>query len=221
MSMVHASRGMLQPAGSDLRSEPAIIAGIAKAMLPGSPIDWDWLVADYDRIRDGIEAVFPDFRDFNQRVRQKGGFRLTVGASDRVWGTPSGKACFHVHPLSAMSAQEGALLLTTIRSHDQYNTTIYGMNDRYRGITGRRDVIFAHEQDLADLGLKHGDVVDIHAGPGRSLCGYTVVAHAIARGSLAAYYPEANNLVPLDDHDRASGTPSYKSVRVTMIGAAA
>jgi molybdopterin-dependent oxidoreductase alpha subunit len=215
MSMVHASRGMLQPAAPDLKSEPAIIAGIAKATLPDVAIDWDWLVADYDRIRDGIEAVFPDFRDFNRRVRQKGGFRLTVGASDRVWNTPSGKAQFLVHPLSPAAAAPG-LLLTTIRSHDQYNTTIYGMNDRYRGITGRRDVIFAHEEDLAAHGLAHGDKVDVTAGPGRVLRGYTVVAHTIARGSLAAYYPEANNLVPLDDHDRQSGTPSYKSVRVTL-----
>jgi len=108
------------------------------------------------------------------------------------------------------------MLLTTIRSHDQYNTTIYGMNDRYRGITGRRDIVFANADDLTDMGLAHGDLVDIDAGPGRSLIGYTVVAHAIARGSLAAYYPEANCLVPLEDYDRESGTPSYKSVVVTM-----
>ena len=216
MSMVHASRGFLKPAGDNLMSEPAIVAGSAKAALPESVIDWDWLVADYDWIRDAIEAVFPDFRDFNIRVRQKGGFRLTVGASQRVWNTPSGKAHFITHPLSGLSGGEGTLILTTIRSHDQYNTTIYGMNDRYRGITGRRDVIFAHADDIADLGLAHGDLVDIQAGPGRALIGYTVIAHAIARGSLAAYYPEANCLVPLDDHDHASGTPSYKSVRVTM-----
>src|SRR3546814_9031120 len=95
-------------------------------------------------------------------------------------------------------------------------TTIYGLNDRYRGVTGRRDVIFANAEDLKDLGLKHGDLVDVHAGPARSLTGYTVIAHAISRGSLAAYYPEANCLIPLDDHDRESGTPSYKSVRVTI-----
>ncbi len=216
MSMVHASRGFLKPAASDLMSEPAIVAGMAKATLPDSAIQWDWLVADYDRIRDAIEAVFPDFREFNVRVRQKGGFRLPVGASERKWNTPSGKAHFLVHPLTGASGEEGALILTTIRSHDQYNTTIYGLNDRYRGITGRRDVIFAHADDLADLGLVHGDLVDIQAGSGRSLNGYTVVAHEIARGSLAAYYPEANCLVPLDDHDRSSGTPSYKSIRVTM-----
>ncbi|WP_298398908.1 FdhF/YdeP family oxidoreductase [Sphingobium sp.] len=216
MSMVHASRGMLKPAAPDLKSEPAIVAGIAKATLPHGAIDWDALVADYDRIRDAIEAVFPDFRDFNQRVRKKGGFRLTVGASERQWGTASGKACFLVHPLTPIASAEQALILTTIRSHDQYNTTIYGMNDRYRGITGRRDVIFAHADDLAARGLAHGDRVDVRTGDGRVLEGYTVVAHAIARGSLAAYYPEANCLIALDDHDRTSGTPAYKSVSVTL-----
>ncbi len=217
MSMVHASRGFLKPAAPDLRSEPAIVAGIASAALPDVDIDWDWLIADYDRIRDAIEAVFPDFRDFNARVRRKGGFRLTVGASERIWNTPSGKAHFLVQPLRPTSHhKEGGLLLTTIRSHDQYNTTIYGMNDRYRGITGRRDVIFANADDLADRGLSHGDLIDILAGPDRCLRGYTVVAHPIARGSLAAYYPEANCLVPLDDYDRESGTPSYKSIPVTV-----
>lgn len=221
MSMVHASRGMLNPAASSLRSEPAIVAGIAKAVLPHCSIDWDGLVANYDRIRDAIEAVFPDFHDFNTRVRQKGGFRLPVGASERRWETPSGKACFIVNPLSGASGEDNVLLLTTIRSHDQYNTTIYGMNDRYRGITGRRDIIFANAEDLAALGLAHGDRVDVRAGETRSLEGYTVVAHAIARGSLAAYYPEANCLVPLDDHDRSSGTPSYKSIRVMLTASVA
>lgn len=216
MSMVHASRGKLKPASTGLLSEPAIVAGIAKATLPDLAVGWDDLVADYDRIRDAIEAVFPDFHDYNARIRQKGGFRLTVGASDRVWNTADGKAHFLVHPLSGAAGEEGVMLLTTIRSHDQYNTTIYGLNDRYRGVTGRRDVIFANAEDLADIGLAHGDVVDIDAGAGRVLNGYTVVAHAIARGSLAAYYPEANCLVPLEDHDPHSGTPSYKSVRVSM-----
>lgn len=219
MSMVHASRGFLKPVGPELKSEPAIVAGMAKAALPHSGIDWDWLVADYDRIRDAIEAVFPDFRDYNQRVRQKGGFRLTVGASERKWNTPSGKACFHVHPISGATGEEGALLLTTIRSHDQYNTTIYGMDDRYRGIKGRRDVIFANAEDMAERGLKHGDRVDLEAGPGRRLSGYTLVAHAIARGSLAAYYPEANCLIALEDRDRHSGTPNYKSIPVSITSA--
>ncbi|HEX7857134.1 MAG TPA: FdhF/YdeP family oxidoreductase [Sphingobium sp.] len=219
MSMVHASRGKLQAPGPEVRSEPAIIAGLARAAMPDSRSDWEGMAGDYDRIRDKIEAVYPDFRDFNIRVREPGGFRLTLGADERIWNTPSGKAQFFVHPREgAIAAQP--LLLTTIRSHDQYNTTIYGLDDRYRGITGRRDVIFANEVDLAGLDLAHGDRVDVVATSGAVLRGFTVVVHAIARGSLAAYYPEANCLVPLADHDPASGTPAYKSIPVTLRAAA-
>ena len=218
MSMVHASRGKLSPPSDHVRSEPAIIAGLAKAALTDCDIDWDALVADYDRIRDKIEAVYPDFRDFNLRVREPGGFRLTIGPSERIWPTPSGKAQFIVHPQD-QADRARPLMLTTIRSHDQYNTTIYSYDDRYRGIHGRRDIIFANEVDLAERGLAHGDKVDVSGGPDRVLRSFTVVAHPIARGSLAAYYPEANNLVPLDDHDPASGTPSYKSIAVTLVGA--
>ncbi|WP_404476355.1 FdhF/YdeP family oxidoreductase [Novosphingobium sp. BL-52-GroH] len=216
MSMVHASRGKLKAPGPMVRSEPAIVAGLAKAAMPQSPVDWDAMVADYDRIRDKIEAVYPDFRDFNVRVREPGGFRLTVGPSERVWKTPSGKAQFFVHPHVEEDGAGQSLLLTTIRSHDQYNTTIYSLDDRYRGVTGRRDVIFANEVDLAMLGLAHGDRVDVTTPAGRTLKGFTVIRHAIARGSLAAYYPEANCLVPLDDFDPESGTPAYKSIPVTI-----
>jgi len=218
MSMVHASHGRLTPASPELRSEPAIIAGIAKAALVGTSIDWDGMVADYDRIRDKIEAVFPDFFDFNRRVRVKGGFRLRVGAAIREWDTPDGKAHFLVFPGSDEDdgKSDSPLTLATIRSHDQYNTTIYGLDDRYRGVKGRRDVVFANAEDLADLGLAHGDRVDVVAGPDRVLAGQTILAHTISRGSVAAYYPEANCLVALDDHDRRSGTPSYKSIPVTL-----
>lgn len=223
MSMVHASRGKLNPASPGLLSEPAIVAGIAKAAVPDAPVDWDALVADYDRIRDKIEEVFPDFRDFNTRVRTPGGFRLRVGASNREWDTPDGKAHFLVHP--GIDEDDGRddtpLTLTTVRSHDQYNTTIYGLNDRYRGVSGRRDVIFANADDLTAMGLAHGDIVDVIAGSGRMLARQTVLAHAIARGSVAAYYPEANGLIALDDYDRRSGTPSYKSVPITLRRAAA
>jgi molybdopterin-dependent oxidoreductase alpha subunit len=220
MSMVHASRGMLKPASDALLSEPAIIAGLAKASLPASVVDWDYFVANYDRIRDKIEAVFPDFFDFNTRVRVKGGFRLRVGASVREWDTPDGKAHFLVAETPLDGERLGSpYLLTTIRSHDQYNTTIYGLNDRYRGITGRRDVVFLNADDLAEMGLAHGDCVDICAGD-RVLERQTAVAHSIARGSVAAYYPEANCLVPLEDHDGASGTPAYKSIPVTIRRAA-
>jgi anaerobic selenocysteine-containing dehydrogenase len=220
MSMVHASRGKLKPPGPMVRSEPAIVAGLAKAAIPHTSVEWDALVGDYDRIRDKIEAVYPDFHDFNARVRIPGGFRLTVGPSQRVWKTPSGKAQFFAHPHVEQDMQGQSLLLTTIRSHDQYNTTIYGLDDRYRGVKGRRDVIFANEVDLAMLGLSHGDRVDLTTPAGRTLKGFTVIRHAIARGSLAAYYPEANCLVPLDDFDPASGTPSYKSIPVTITAAA-
>ncbi|WP_027135456.1 FdhF/YdeP family oxidoreductase [Geminicoccus roseus] len=232
MSMVHASRGGLEPASPELRSEPAIIAGIAAATLPGCGIDWAWLIADYDRIRDRIEAVFPDFAGYNRRILEPGGFRLPVAAAERVWHTPTGKACFLPAPGDAQAPpvrDPQALLLTTIRSHDQYNTTIYGLDDRYRGITGRRDVVFMNAQDLAALGLVHGERIDLEAvdpaeagaRPPRVLSGMTAVAHDIAPGSAAAYYPEANILVALDDHDPRSGTPSYKSVPVRIRKAAA
>ena len=217
MSMVHASRGGLKPASPLLRSEPAIIAGLARATLPDSAIDWEDMVADYDRIRDKIEEVFPDFAGFNERVREPGGFRLRVAASERVWETPDGKAQFLVE--SGLDEDDGldehGLVLTTIRSHDQYNTTIYGLDDRYRGITGRRDVVFVHAQDLARLELAEGDRIDVVAGK-RVLAGQTAVAFPIAKGSVAAYYPEANMLLGLADYDRRSGTPCYKSIPVTL-----
>jgi len=233
MSMVHASRGTLKPASEHLRSEPAIIAGIARATLPASRVNWQELVADYDRIRDLIEGVFPDFKDFNERIRRPGGFRLSLPPTERRWPTPSGKAQFIAWASARAIADhenraEGAnltLALTTFRSHDQYNTTIYDLGDRYRGVFGRRDVVFMNKTDLEELGIAHGDLIDIETAltlpaPLR-LRGMTAVEYDISRGSIATYYPEANCLVPLDYHDRASGTPSYKSVPVRISPAAA
>ncbi|WP_454883816.1 FdhF/YdeP family oxidoreductase [Sphingomonas oryzagri] len=221
MSMVHASRGKLKPVAEDMMSEPAIIARMARETKPASPIDWEGMVADYDRIRDKIEQVFPEFFDFNARIRQPGGFRLHIGPSFREWGTEDKKAHFLVHPTTDEDdgRNDTSLTLTSIRSHDQYNTTIYGLNDRYRGITGRRDVIFANADDMAALGLAHGDRVDLIAGH-RVLAGQTLVAHPIAQGSLAAYYPECNGLMAFDDYDGRSGTPAYKSVPVRLRKAA-
>jgi molybdopterin-dependent oxidoreductase alpha subunit len=222
MSMVHASKGNLPPASEHLRSEPAIVAGIAVATLPETKIHWLHMVEDYDRIRDAIEAVFPDFKDYNKRVRIPGGFRLPLPPTERVWNTPSGKAEFLVYPgvNANPEAAKGVLRLTTIRSHDQYNTTIYGKDDRYRGVFGRRDVIFMSKDDLAERRLEHGDVVDVETalpgGEHKRLEGFTVISYDIARGSVAAYYPEANGLVPLSYHDAQSGTPSYKSVPVRI-----
>src|SRR6476620_4514915 len=226
MSMVHASRGALKPASEHLRSEPAIIAGIALATLPNTRVGWADLVADYARIRDAIEAVFPDFANFNASIKRPGGFRLHVAASEREWRTPTKKANFLVYSgldEDPRVTTSEALTLTTIRSHDQYNTTIYGLNDRYRGITGRRDVVFVNERDLADRGLKHGDLVDISVVPDagsksddRVMRKLTAVAYNIAQGSIATYYPEANVLVALDHYDLKSGTLSYKSTPVFL-----
>jgi molybdopterin-dependent oxidoreductase alpha subunit len=226
MSMVHASRGGLKPASEHLRSEPAIIAGMALATLPNTRVGWAELVADYGKIRDAIEAVFPAFANFNERIKKPGGFRLFIAASEREWLTPTKKANFIVYPgveEDPRPADREALTLTTIRSHDQYNTTIYGMNDRYRGITGRRDVVFVNERDLSSRGLKHGDLVDVSVVPDagskpgmRVMRNLTAVAHNIAQGSIAAYYPEANVLVALDHYDEKSGTPSYKSTPVLL-----
>jgi len=226
MSMVHASRGGLKPASDHLRSEPAIISGMALAALPNTRLAWADLASDYRKIRDAIEAVFPAFADFNARIKKPGGFRLYVAASEREWLTPTKKANFLVYPgldEDPPVADREALTLTTIRSHDQYNTTIYGLNDRYRGIRGRRDVAFVNEHDLASRGLKHGDLVDIavvtdagsEAGK-RVMPNLTAVAYNIAQGSIAAYYPEANVLVALDHYDAKSGTPSYKSTPVLL-----
>ena len=226
MSMVHASRGFLKPPSEDLLSEPAIVAGIAKATLGSRyDIDWDGMVADYNRIRDKIEVVFPDFRDFNTRVRKPGGFRLTVAASDRKWNTPSGKAQFllarGVDEDDRLSDAE-ALVLTTLRSHDQYNTTIYGLDDRYRGVFGRRDVIFMNTEDLASRGLADGDRIDVQAmsQSANTVKGFTAVAYDIPQGCIAGYYPEMNRLIALADYDRESGTPAYKGIPVKVSAAA-
>jgi molybdopterin-dependent oxidoreductase alpha subunit len=225
MSMVHASQGGLVPASPHLRSEPAIVAGIASALLPDTKVDWQGLVADYDRIRDGIESVFPIFKDFNRRVREPGGFRLYVGASVRDWGGAGKKARFIASPglnEDLRPQGEGLLTMTTIRSHDQYNTTIYGFSDRYRGISGRRDVVFMNADDLRARGLSHGDRIDIVACVGDAetgthrVDGFTAVAYDLPRGSAAMYYPEGNRLVPLDSFDAVSGTPAYKSIPVRI-----
>jgi molybdopterin-dependent oxidoreductase alpha subunit len=227
VSMVHASRGKLSPASEHLRSEPAIIAGMAKATLGDKyGIDWDGLIADYDRIRDKIEIVFPDFKDYNNRIREPGGFLLHVAASYREWRTPNKRANFLVMEGLCEDARVKAadvLTLTTLRSHDQYNTTIYGMNDRYRGVFGRRDVLFLNKDDLAARELAHGDLVNVEAVPyddepagARRVLTLTAVAYEIPRGCAATYYPEANVLLPLAHHDSKSGTPSYKSIPIRV-----
>ncbi|QIK14288.1 FdhF/YdeP family oxidoreductase [Leclercia sp. 29361] len=220
MSMVHASSGKLKPASPLLRSEPAIVAGIAHATLTNSNTDWLELVADYDRIRDRIEQTLPGFENFNARIRIAGGFRMPLPPTERIWPTPTGKAMFSLFDgveENLPGEGENVLRLVTLRSHDQYNTTIYALDDRYRGVFGRRDVLFMNEADMHQLGLEHGDRVDITTALPDSqqrLNDITLVAYSIAPGTVAAYYPEANVLVPLHYLDKESGTPSYKSVPV-------
>ncbi|QET06371.1 FdhF/YdeP family oxidoreductase [Cupriavidus pauculus] len=223
MSMVHASAGKLPPASEFLRSEPAIVAGMARATIPNSKVAWMGLIADYDKIRDLIERTIPGFENYNARIRVPGGFRMPLPPTERVFPTATGKAIFSVYrgvQENAQVAGDDILRLITLRSHDQYNTTIYAMDDRYRGVFGRRDVLFMNEADLARLGIEHGDLVDVEtAVPGRPLRmeKMTAIAYDISPGSVGAYYPEANALVPLDYIDKECGTPSYKSAPVRVI----
>lgn len=225
MSMVHASRGSLDPASLHLKSEPALVASLAKATLPDSVVDWSAMAADYSRIRDAIEAVFPAFENFNERIKQPGGFRLHNAASERVWLTPSGRAQFKVMQginEDPRSLKCHDLVLTTLRSHDQYNTTLYGLNDRYRGVTGRRDVLFINAEEAEKRQLRVGDRVDLMAldpdgnPTSRQMKNLTIVIIDMASGSVGAYYPEANVMVPLDSHDTKSGIPAYKSIPISM-----
>ncbi|WP_349829026.1 FdhF/YdeP family oxidoreductase [Brevibacterium litoralis] len=230
MSMVHASTGKLQPPAKDLHSEPAIIAHIAAELftdgdgnrLPGTPdIDWTACVDDYAVIREHIEAVIPGFEDFERRIQEPGGFKLPHGPQDsRTFTTPSGKAVFTDAPLEWLPVPEGRVMLQTLRSHDQFNTTIYGKDDRYRGIHGGRRVVFLNPLDAQKAGVAEGDYVDLHAewddDVSRVAPRFRVVEYDTTAGSAAAYYPETNVLVPLDSQARESGTPTSKSVVVRV-----
>jgi len=228
MSMVHLSRGFKPPASPRLLSEVAIIARLAEATVGSSLVDWRQLAGDYAVIRDHIGRVFDVFADYNRRVAAPGGFHLGVASRDRVWKTESGKAQFVVQPLdldtpihrARREHGEQALTLMTMRAHDQYNTTIYALDDRYRGVYGQRDVVFASRQDIDRLGLTPGDRVDLSTiwddGIERTVHGFLLVEYDIPPGSLAAYFPEANPLVPLDSVGVLSNTPTSKSIPVRM-----
>jgi len=224
MSMVHASSGLVAPPSEHLKSEVAIVCGMAKATLPDCGIDWDSYAADYDRIRDKIEAVFPDlFADFNKRIRQPGGFHLDIPPRRRVWKTATGRANFLLFrgvDEDPPVADAAMLRLATLRSHDQYNTTIYGLDDRYRGVFGSRMVVFMNEADMQARGIVEGDSVEIEAlaedGKRRVVGGFRAKLHSIPPGSIGAYYPETNPLLPLAYHDVKSGTPAAKSIPVLV-----
>ncbi len=224
MSMVHASTGLVEPPSKQLKSEVAIVCGMAEATLPTSGIDWSAFEGDYNLIRDSIEAVFPDlFGDFNQRIRHPGGFHLNNPPRDRVWKTPSGRANFLVFEGIEEEPPVGhpaMLRLATLRSHDQYNTTIYGLDDRYRGVYGGRMVVFMNEADMAERDIAPETLVEIEAlaGDGRKrlVRGFKARPYGIPRGSVGAYYPECNPLLPLSHHDLKSKTPAAKSIPVLV-----
>ncbi|MER5677739.1 MULTISPECIES: FdhF/YdeP family oxidoreductase [Streptomyces] len=220
MGMVHASRGNLAPASPHLLSEPAIVARLARSVLgPASTTPWEDFEKDYGTIRDRISRVVPGFEDFNARVARPGGFTLPHAPRDeRRFPTATGKANFTAAPVEYPELPEGRLLLQTLRSHDQYNTTIYGLDDRYRGIKGGRRIVMVNPQDAQDLGLADGSYTDLVSewkdGIERRAPGFRVVHYPTARGCAAAYYPETNVLVPLDATADTSNTPASKSVVV-------
>jgi molybdopterin-dependent oxidoreductase alpha subunit len=233
MCMVHISYGMNQPASPNLMSETAIVAGLAHATLGSANIDWLGYANDYASIRDAIEKVFDDFYDFNARVAKPGGFHLNIDSRERVWKTATSKAQFLVAavdldtPIHRARRQHGErlMVLMTTRSHDQYNTTIYAMDDRYRGVFGQRRVVFINKDDLAMLGFANGEWVDLigvwEDGVERRADRFLLVEYDIPRGCIGAYYPETNPLIPLGSVGIRSGTPTFKSVPVLLQKSAA
>ncbi|RFU48530.1 FdhF/YdeP family oxidoreductase [Paraburkholderia sp. DHOC27] len=233
MSMVHISYGMNRPASENLLSEIAIVARMAEATLGSAKVDWRAHMNDYALIRDGIEKVLDGFENYNERLKHPGGFHLGVASRDRIWKTPSGKAQFLVNPIAVDTPihrarqlhGERLMTLMTTRSHDQYNTTIYGLDDRYRGVYGQRRVLFAHKDDIAMLGFEAGQRVDITSvwddGIQRRADSFLLVEYDIPRGCLGAYYPETNPLVPLSSVADGAGTPTSKSIPVLLTASAA
>ena len=223
MGIVHSSRGSSKPASGMLRSEPSIVSGIAGALdtrIGRSGIAWQDLAEDYDKVRDMIEASIPGFEGYNERVRLDGGFYLPNPPRDsRTFPTESGYANFRVHDLSGASAGTGRYLMMTIRSHDQYNTTIYGLDDRYRGINKGRRVVLMNQSDMDDNDWSEGDLVDLTShfeGTELHAREWYIVPYEIPKGNIATYFPEANVLVPLDSVAEGSNTPTSKSVVVTI-----
>lgn len=220
MAVVQASRGFLRPASDDLLSEPAIVARLATATLrERSNVNWKELTANYDLIRDHIARVVPGFDDYNARVRRPGGFHLPNPARERTFKTPSGRAIFTVHDLPRHDLNPDQYLMMTIRSHDQFNTSIYGLDDRYRGVYGGRRVVFLNRDDMRSADLAEGQIVDLLShfeGEERVARRFMVVPYSIPRRCAATYFPETNVLVPLRNVADKSNTPVSKSVVISI-----
>ncbi len=216
MGVVQMSKGKLKPVSGDLRSEPQIVIGLAKATLGSkSVIPWDKYATHYDHIRDAIEAGIPGFDNYNERAREMGGFYLPNSARDGKWNTLNGKANFNVSTPVAVTVADDELMMMTIRSHDQFNTTIYGLNDRYRGVENERRVIFMNPKDIKKLGFEAGELVDLynfHGGVERIARKFIIISFNIPLGCAATYFPEANILVPIDSVADRSNTPTSKMV---------
>ncbi len=218
MGVVHGSHGSLKPPSKHLKSEPEIIASIAAATLGNEDINWSGLIEDYDNIRDLIAKAVKGFENYNQRLKNENGFNLPNGARVGEFNTPTKKAIFTINELAEPIPEGHNYIMMTIRSHDQFNTTVYGMDDRYRGIFGGREVVFMNREDMEAEGLSKGDLVELSNNYKitRKVAGFSVVPYDIPKGCIATYFPEANPLVPLHLHARRSHTPASKSVGVNI-----
>jgi molybdopterin-dependent oxidoreductase alpha subunit len=220
MSVVQLSRGNLTPVSDNLLSEPVIVCRLAKATLGSrSKVSWDRYLDHYDHIRDDIEKTIPGFENYNVRVREPGGFCLRNAARDRQFRTPTEKAHFSISTVTEHILADNEYMMMTIRSHDQFNTTIYGLNDRYRGIHQERRVIFMNERDMVRERLQAGDIVDLHnhhGGVHRQARRFIVVPYRIPEKCTATYFPETNVLVPIDSTADKSNTPTSKTVVISL-----
>jgi anaerobic selenocysteine-containing dehydrogenase len=221
MSVVQSSKGVLKPVSNQLLSEPVIVCRLAKATLGSrSKIDWEKYALHYDAIRDDIERTIPGFENYNQRVRIPGGFYLPNGNREGHFDTESARAHFNVARFTGLTVNDDELMMMTIRSHDQFNTTIYGLNDRYRGIYHERRVVLMNQKDIDKRDLKDGDVVDLyndHQGIERVANQFIVVAYSIPEGCAATYFPETNVLVPVTSLADKSNTPTSKQVIIKVL----
>lgn len=220
MGVVHQSKGHLTPCSEDLLSEPAIVAGLAIATLKKSKVPWKKLVANYDGIRTKIEATIPGFTDYNKKVRKPNGFYLpNTARANNFEKTSTGKANFTINAISDIQLTADQFIMMTVRTHDQYNTTIYGLDDRYRGVLNERRVIFMNENDMSKKGIKKLDVVDLQShfnGKVREAKGFLAIPYSIPTQCTATYFPEANVLVPIESTGRISNTPTSKAVMITI-----
>lgn len=219
MGVVHTSYGQLTPHADTLKSEPTIVAGIAAATLKESSIDWETLTQDYNQIRDLIEKVVDGFEDYNKRIQLENGFQLPNGPREGIFNTPSNKAIFTINKPAEKDIVDHPFTMMTIRSHDQFNTTIYGLDDRYRDVYQNRKVVFMNSDDMINKHLTDGSSVNLFNNYNASLRkveNFTVKPYNIPRGCIATYFPEANALIPLERHARESFTPASKSIKVDL-----